>query len=338
MLLLLLACSGADSAPKGGASDSGDSPSPAGIREGRFFPDGAIWYQPVTDAAVDPDSDRMIATLQAAGWGAEGRFQMDFGLEVLAADATTPFETFEPKPGEFYEPDCDLVPMPVPEGGNLEAETGYACESDGDCHLLVADEASAQLYEMWRADIRGDTFRGGCLAVWNMDLVYPDEGRGVQCTSADAAGYPIAPLLFTADEVAAGRIEHAMRFALPNDLIRDGEFFAPATHATESEGGGPEALPYGARLRLKADFDLNRIADPEARVVAVALQEYGMFLADGGNIPLMGRADTRTTAKWDELFEDYTWALVGIEPEDFEVLALEGPAIPLTYECERTGL
>ncbi len=69
-----------------------------------------------------------------------------------------------------------------------------------------------------------------------------------------------------------------------------------------------------------------------------ALQRYGMFLADGGNVALTARSDARTSAKWDALFEEGSHALVGIEPADFEVLAWEGDPIPLTFACERNGL
>ena len=75
----------------------------------------------------------------------------------------------------------------------------------------------SKLYEMWRANINGSDFQGGCLAVWDTTKTYDDTLRGDQCTSADAAGFPISPLLFTADEVAAGSIDHAIRFILPND-------------------------------------------------------------------------------------------------------------------------
>ncbi len=50
---------------------------------------------------------------------------------------------------------------------------------------------------------------------------------------------------------------------LPNESIRDGVFYAPATHATNAGGGGGDAVPYGARLRLKADFDGIEPADFE---------------------------------------------------------------------------
>jgi hypothetical protein len=339
LLVLLTACS-RHTTPDG--TDSTDTEAPSDtqtgtLTPGRYFPDAASWYQDISDAAVDPDSEALIGALQAAGWGL-GRFQIDWSLEVLEADGDTPRRAFEPT-DDFYTPDCDHVPMPVPGDGNLEGESGLTCTNDGDCHLLVAERDEGLLYEMWRADIQGDTFRGGCLAVWNMNLVYPPEGRGDQCTSADAAGYPIAPLLPTADEVAAGEVRHALRLVLPNESIRDGAFYHPATHATNAGGGGETAMPYGARLRLRADFDETRISDPDGRVLVAALKTYGMFLADGGSVALTFQSDQRTEAKWAELFEeDGSRVLEGIQPEDFEVLALDGPAIPLTFDCKRSGL
>ena len=178
----------------------------------------------------------------------------------------------------------------------------------------------------------GDTFYGGCLAVWDMNRVYGPEGRGVQCTSADAAGYPIAPLLFNADEVAAGEIRHAIRFILPNAEIRDGVFVAPATHSTGAATGGATAPPYGAHLRLRADYPVDSLPDEAGKVVARALQTYGMFLADGGNVALTAQSDRFTEAKWDGLMDSHS--LVDIQPSDFEVLTL-GEEIPLTYDCVR---
>jgi hypothetical protein len=108
---------------------------------------------------------------------------------------------------------------------------------------------------------------------------------------------PIAPLLFTADEVASGEIRHALRFALPNDRIRGGVYLAPATHTSRSVTGGMTALPLGARLRLRGDYPVETLP-ARGRVVARALQRHGMFLADGGTKALTARADRSTTAKW----------------------------------------
>ncbi len=284
----------------------------------------------MSGAVLDPKSAEIISWLDARGWGL-GRFQIDFGLEVLRADAQTPRRTFETT-NDFYDPDCDHIPVPVPAGGNLEGEKGYACEADGDCHLIVVDEPGRRLYEMWRADIRGSRFMGGCLAVWNLNRVYGPKGRGLRCTSADAAGYPIAPLLFTADEVAAGRIDHAVRFILPNGSIRRNEFVAPATHGTSATTGAPSAPPYGARLRLRADFRLDRLPNDPARVLARALQTYGMFLADGGNVALTAQADTYTQAKWARLLGSRD--LDFIRPSDFEVIQMPAP-VSRAGDCVR---
>ena len=222
--------------------------------------------------------------------------------------------------------------MPVPAGGALEAEEGYECRRDGDCHLIVVDRTRMKLFEMWRANIRGDRFDGGCLAVWNMARAYPPSGRGEQCTSADAAGYPIAPLLFTADEVAAGSIDHAIRFILPNARIRRGEYVRPATHGTRAATGPPDAPPYGTRLRLRSDFPMQRLPNDGARVVARAMQKYGMLLADGGNIALTARSDRSTRAKWAGQLGSRD--LDTIRPSDFEMVD-GGKPIGLTLDCAR---
>jgi serine/threonine-protein kinase len=278
---------------------------------------------------LDSESSAVIAYLETVGWGL-GRLQIDFSIEVVDAPAGTPLRSFAPT-HDFFAPDCDAVPMPVPPGGALEGESGYACESDGDCHLIVVDRSRGQLFEMWRADIRGDLFRGGCLAVWDMTRVYPPDGRGEQCTSADAAGYPIAPLLFSADEVAAGEIRHAVRFILPNARIRRGEYVHPATHGTPATSGPASAPPYGARLRLRADYPLGGLP-AGARVVAQAMKTYGMLLADGGNVALTAQSDRFTAAKWAGLLGPRD--LDALRPADFEMVD-GGPRIPLTLDCVR---
>jgi serine/threonine-protein kinase len=270
----------------------------------------------------------VIAFLDAAGWGT-GAMRVDYSLEVLEATPQTPLREFRPT-GDFFVPDCDLEPVPVPDGGALEGEQGYACRSDGDCHLIVVDRGRMKLFEMWRADLRDGVFDGGCLAVWDMTRLYPPSGRGEQCSSADAAGFPIAPLLFTADEVAAGAIDHAIRFILPNPRIRAGVYVRPATHAGAPRGAA-DAPPYGARLRLRSDYPISSLP-AGAQVVARAMQRYGMLLADGGNIALTARSDRSTQAKWAGLLG--TRDLAALRPGDFEMVEA-GERIRLTYDCVR---
>ncbi|HLV65135.1 MAG TPA: hypothetical protein VKY73_04960 [Polyangiaceae bacterium] len=330
----------------GGDDGSGGTPPGTGLcgaEEGQLFGSDHPWNQRIDDAPLDAESPAIIAYLQS-NHTSGARFRIDgpsddvdstYGFTVLTADASTPHEEFETT-NDFYSPDCDRSPPPVPAGGAIEGESGYACTTDGDCHLIVIDTAECRLYEMWRADRESaSSFRGGCQAVWDLRAPYTPILRGDCCTSADAAGLPIAAHLFSADEIAAGEIRHAIRFILPNALIRERVYVRPATHSTPATSGSSDAPPYGARLRLKASFDESSL-NPAARVVARALKRYGMILADAGNLTFTAQNDRFTTAKWRD---------VGLGPNDLTSLEwtdFEVPELGDRYvwdnacSCERT--
>ena len=300
----------------------------------RILPGDSVWYQDISGAPVDAESATVIAGLAIrGGWGLE-RMDIDFNIEVLTADESTPMLPFMPARG-FFEPDCDLMPVPIPPGGAIEENSGYTCFSQGDCHLIVQHLPTRRLYEMWHADVTNGFFTGGCLAVWDLTKTYGPEGRGPNCTSADAAGLPIAPLLFTSEEVASGEIPHAIRFILPNDRIRSGVYVAPATHSTEATRGAIDTPPYGARFRLRADFPVDKL--PEGpRVVARALQKYGMFLADGGKKALTARSDRFSDIKWngsDGLLLSET-DMASLKVTDFEMID-GGARLPYDGHCVR---
>ncbi len=319
-LVALAACGGDDGNP---GQDFGSTGGP-------FFTQPMFFNRDVSGATKASNSGAIISALRAAGgWGNGDKMQIDFSIDVLGADGSTATRSFTAT-DEFYDPDCDQVAMPVPSGGNVEGENGYECTGDGDCHLIVFNRDEGKLFEMWRANISDGTFYGGCLAVWNTLQVYDETLRGDQCTSADAAGFPIAPLLFNADEVAAGKIDHAIRFVLPNDRVRKG-YVRPATHGTDTTGG-TNAPPYGVHLRLRADYPIDSLPSEGAKVVARAMQKYGMYHADGGNIALTAQSDRHTTAKWDGLLEPQD--LAALKVEDFEVID-HGAMITLTYDCMR---
>jgi serine/threonine-protein kinase len=316
-----------DSEPASGLDACGNA-------AGQLLPPSSVWNQPIDRAALDPESDAIIAYLSRTHTDTR-RFQIDLSFKVLTADASVAHRAFIAT-DDFFEPDCDPAAPPIPEGGAIEGEQGYACTSDGDCHLVVVDRDECRLFEMWRADITPDGFYGGCQAIWDLTRIYGPEGRGAYCTSADAAGLPIAPLLFTADEVFGGEIAHAVRFILPNAMIRSDSYVAPGTHSTASTAGPLDAPPYGARLRLKADVDLTELP-VAARVVATALKRYGMLLADAGNITFTGASDSTTQHSWAELdlsthdLKALTWA-------DFEVVESGERIAWSTGECQRTPI
>ncbi len=289
------------------------------------------WNVDLSALPASPSSDTVIPWLaRQGGWGT-GTLRIDFSMQLLQADASTPLLSFTPT-GNFYTPDCDDVPFPVPAEGALEGEDGYACTRGGDCHLLVAHAPSSKLYEMYGADISGGVFSGGCAAVWDLRRSYGPSLRGEGCTSADAGGFPIAAMLFSADEVVAGAIEHAIRFILPNDRIRHGVYAHPATHSTGATSGGDDAPPYGVRLRLRASYPVGDLS-PGAAVIARAMQRYGMILADGGDIALTAQNDRFTAHTWSEAGVD-AGSLAAIAVTDMEVVDLDD-LVPYDDNCVR---
>jgi hypothetical protein len=97
-------------------------------------------------------------------------------------------------------------------------------------------------------------------------------------TSADAAGLPILPGLLRYDEVARGKVDHAIRFTTD---VTDRRFLWPARHQAGSVDSRSYP-PMGARFRLKASFDLSGYR-ADTRVVLRAMKTYGLVLADNGS-------------------------------------------------------
>jgi hypothetical protein len=297
-----------------------------------YFPVGATWTEDVTTAAVDSQSSSVINWLAGAGGWGTGRMHVDFAIRVLQADDNSPSVPFR-RGKQFFTPDSDSIStIPLPEGGGMEGQPSYTCPvAVEDCHLIVLDRNRNKLYEAYQANYAKGKITATFVGVWDLNRVYPPSGRGEQCTSADAAGFPIAPLLFNADELSAGSINHAIRFILPNDRIREGVFVPPATHA-----GGPSgpdsAPPYGVHLRLKGSYDISQLK-PAAQVVARAMQKYGMFLADGGNVALTAQNDADTRTK----YADVDFGPNDLSPlhvNDFEMLET-GKPVAVTYDCVR---
>src|SRR4029079_18651841 len=83
--------------------------------------------------------------------------------------------------------------------------------------------------------------------------------------------------------------------------------------------GGSSLPPYGVRMRLRADYPIASLPTEGARVVARALQRYGMILSDGGNIALTAADDRYTTHKWKDVGVEPR-ALQAIEVTDMEVV------------------
>jgi hypothetical protein len=149
----------------------------------------------------------------------------------------------------------------------------------------------------------------GSSAIWDMTI---NEQRPYTWTSADAAGLPVFVGLVRYDEVAAGAINHAVRFTVP---VTQEAFTPPASHWASSITD-PNAPPMGMRMRLKASFDISGFS-PANQVILTALQKYGMILADNGSaIYITGMPD----GNWNN---NDLGALKSITASNFDVVLMD---------------
>ena len=228
------------------------------------FPAGNVWNQDISALPVASNSDTLIANI-----GLDTGLHPDFGSY---RGYGIPYNTVPGSQRKLtvrfdYSSQSDHVGYPIPRRPRIEAGS--------DHHMLIVDSGTCRLYEMWNVRHTRRGWRAGSGAVWKMtsNALRPDGW-----TSADAAGLPILPGLVRYPEVSAGVIDHALRFTAPQ--TRDAHIY-PARHDAGS-GSSASLPPMGLRVRLKASFDLSQLS-PQARVVAVALQHYGMILADNGS-------------------------------------------------------
>jgi hypothetical protein len=275
---------------------SGPSPSLHGCP---VFPASNVWNKPITTLPARPDSRTLVGSI-----GATAHLHPDFGsfagygipFNLVGALTPRPHVAFD------YADESDDVGYPIPSEPKIEAGS--------DAHLLLVDTDACRLYELWGTRQTDSGWAAGSGATWSLTS---NHLRPSGWTSADAAGLPILPGLVRYDEVAAGAIRHAIRFTAPRTRRA---FVYPARHFASSSTSA-SLPPMGLRLRLKASFDISGLPR-QARVIARAMQVYGIILADNGS-PwfFQGASDPRFD-------DDQLDALKGIPGSDFEAVDTSG--------------
>ncbi|MEY2449595.1 MAG: hypothetical protein QOH79_3071 [Acidimicrobiaceae bacterium] len=272
-----------------------------------MFPSDSVWHADVSQLPVHPMSNQYVSSI-----GPTARAKADFGsglwdggpigipYNVVGAGQPTTNVTFE------YDEDSDHVAYPIPASPAIEGGPS----SSGDRHILIVDNSSCTLYELYAAYPNGDgTWQAGAGAVWNLNS---NALRTDSYTSGDAAGLPILPGLVRYDEVASGVIDHAIRVTVP---ASDSQHLWPARH----DAGTPNVNlpPMGLRLRLKAQFDVSTFP-PADRVILQAMKTYGVIVADNGSPWYMtGVPDER----WNN---DELQLLRNVRGSDFEAVDESG--------------
>jgi len=315
-----------------------------------LFPADNPWNQKITNAPVAADSAAIMNSI--IGSYGNGRLHPDFGQDYRTSTDLygIPYNVVHgnslPKVHvviDAYPSESDLQDAPIPAGavieGDLQNGPVVGVDNRGDSHLIVCDVDNNVAYEFYRASRPSENADGQWHAdqetVWNMNT---NEFRTLGWTSADAAGLAILPGLVRPDEAlpvsqgGQGVINHAIRFTLQNAVILN-QFLYPASH-TANPGNNNPALepPMGARFRLKTSVDISTL-NPESQIIAQAMKDYGMIVADNGSNFFFSGSSYSVDASngyaltWnDNDIQDSVHGLKSLTFSDFEVVNLT-PAV-----------
>ena len=288
----------------------------ASLLGSQLYPSDYPWNQNVTNAPVAENSAAFInliggATKVHPDWGednpANGNSPL-YGIpyNVVHGNSTTKINVII----DNYPGESDLTPMPIPTNAVIEGDYqngpnpnggGYNTGQRGDSHLIVWDEDNNIGYELFGASRPGDPtlfpntsgvelshtdghWHAAQETVWNYNI---DSFRVLGETSADAAGLSILAGLTRPDEGLAisqggqGTISHALRMTLPSAAVSD-QYVYPASHMVGESG----SIPLGTRLRLKNTPYVNNLISamgPESQIIARAMQQFGLIVADVGS-------------------------------------------------------
>jgi hypothetical protein len=235
------------------------------------FPADNIWNTRIDALPVAADSQVYVNTI-----GATKGVHADFGAGLWdGGPIGIPYTTTVGAPvAVTFDYDEESDPGPYPISPNAPIEGGP--NSDGDRHILILDQSACMLYELYYAWPQTDgSWQAGSGAIFDLrsNALRPDTW-----TSADAAGLPILAGLVRYDEVAAGAINHALRFTAPQ--TRKATVW-PARHYASSLTGA-QYPPMGQRFRLRATFEISGFSKTN-QIILAALKSYGMILADNGS-------------------------------------------------------
>ena len=262
------------------------------------FPVSNPWNQRVDRLPVATDSDAIVASI-----GLAGHLHADFGsglwngspigIPVTTVSSATPRSTVS----FDYADESDAGPI-----RSLQTSRSRGKRSPRDPRRPGRMQALRTLRAHGRP---GQLARG-----IGGDLEPLLEQASARRVDIGGRGrLPILPGLARYDEVALGRIPHALRFTVSRSRRA---YVWPARHYA-SDLTDPALPPMGLRLRLKAGYDISGFPT-QARVVLRALKEYGMLVADNGsNWFISGAPDPR----WSN---DDLHSLHGVPGSAFEVV------------------
>lgn len=311
------------------------SPTEGQLRTYPQFAQDSAFRLDVSQAPVDPRSpqmiDHLVGQIEPHYSSIAALNVYDYTASLHVVDETTPRHTVafydcQEKgytPSGLFDGARQFVDVPIPDDAVVASGTDKA--------LSLWSPSTDQLWEFWVMEKQGDGWR----ACWGgrIDGVSSNPGQFTHPYGATATGIPMVGTMLRVQDVAQGRIDHALGMALlqPADASR------VRYPANRSDGGdeSPDAIPEGARLRLDPSVDVDALdLTPLGRMIAKAAQTYGFIVVDrAGAVAVIGESGlpekaVTGTDPWDVLLPEPPYSQLRGFPWDRMQVLREDVGVP----------
>ena len=237
----------------------------------------SIWNTPIGPSPkYDSHSTEMVASL---GLSNEGRIITAgeaYNYPVYFADEQTPRYDISCTHNECTTASSDREVKRSDKVRNIPIPVNAQPGEDTDARMIIIDTVTHMEYDLSKARRTDTGWKAGTVSIYNIDWA----GTPVMHSSR-GSGIPGFAGLLRPWEIRQGRIKHALAFGYEQTAAERCVF--PASK-TDGKSLLTFAIPEGARLQLdpsltEEDFDQMGL-DQAGKIIARALQEYGMILVD----------------------------------------------------------
>jgi len=300
----------------------------------RPFADDSPWNTPIpADAQVRAGSEPVMAYV--AGQADNIRFSREYTIPVWVVSSRDidPVIVRSDRIFDRWDRDRDGwsdVGVPL-----LPSMWG---EPTSDGHICIIDPVTSTAWEMSRFEWTGDgTPQCTTFNIWDLSgsgCGDHNEGDRWQTRGGRGSGFPIIAGLVRPEEIEAGEIRHALVFTFSSCRMSasgDDMFLAPPACRADGKSVGSQYPIEGMCFQLDpqlddGDFDAWGLSD-RARIVARALQTYGMYLSDRGGdmalqIQLLDEDPTLHRAKWEDRLPGFYSSIERIPTDAFRIVEL----------------
>jgi len=247
-----------------------------------IWSDDSYWYMSIKDnPTIYPNNDELIdwlinnhvdyPTMQWQSWT---------NVVYNCYEDTSLYSVYNEDDSRY-----ESIPFPEPYPVDIPLEADHA--------VTIIDWYREKVWDTWNVRASGGTYIAG--DAWELPLYgsgLDDTGVGGPWTCG-GSGCPSVAYLIRPEEIEAGVINHVLGCALRTiGPYTDGSRFdteegfvhPPAVHTDrETTSSNPNQIPAGARIQLDPAINLDSLGlSTTAKIIAKALQDYGMVVAESG--------------------------------------------------------